>query len=192
MKLKPLLAVLIVGLFMSCGNKDFSHSSTDTSELTAAKKTTAMEKPSKAKQNYKKYYNSKYDYLVKYPANFGKYTEGDDGSGMSAHANDGSMLISTYASYNVLFTEDDDIYTMMETYKGWHIDDGCTITYQFAKGKSIVLSGYTKGGLIFYEKTVLYTRGNDEYIATVYYEYPKSEKAAGNAAIALIGNFPNE
>ena len=123
MKLKTLLAILIVGLFMSCGNKDFSDSSTNVSELTTSSKNTAVKKSSKAKKNYKQYYNPKFDYFVKYPANFGKYTEGDDGGGMTAHANDGSMLISTYASYNVLFTEDDDIYTMMETYKGWHIDD---------------------------------------------------------------------
>ena len=80
----------------------------------------------------------------------------------------------------------------METFKKWLIDEGCTISYQFAKGKTVVLSGYTKGGLVFYEKNVFYTRGEDEYIGTVYYEYPKSEKAAGDAAIALIGNFPNK
>ena len=190
---KTCFILLSLGLFISCANTSsemsFTQKEDNTETILLAEKTKKQEQR-QVQQEPKPlvYYNERYGYTIKYPCDFGDYKESDNGDGMTAHKKNGSMLISVSASFNIF--EDEDIYSIMETYKSWMINSGCTISYQFAKGKTIVLSGHTKGGLIFYEKNVLYSVDGNEYIATVYYEYPESEKAAGDAAIALIGNFP--
>ena len=188
-----------IGLIISCTHKEkedtLSIDSTDGEFIEkSAKEQENMLSQIDTSQNVPPivYYNERYGFSIKYPSSFGQYKESDNGDGMTAYTQNGSMVIKASASYNIY--DEDDIYSIMEKYKSWIIDEGGSISYQYAKGKTIVLSGHTKGGLIFYEKAVLYTSsvyGDEcECIATVYYEYPESEKDAGDEAIALIGNFP--
>lgn len=190
---KALLIFLAMGLFVSCNQMNTSEEAAETNLIAVEEisEEQAYIKP-QTKQSPKPlvYYNERFDFTIKYPNNFGQYRESDNGDGMTVYSQNGSMLMRAYASLNLF--EEKDIYAIMETLKGWKIDEGCKITYQFSKGKTIVLSGHTKGGLIFYEKNVLYSVAGNDYIATVYYEYPESEKEVGDEAIALIGNFPRQ
>ena len=59
---------------------------------------------------------------------------------------------------------------------------GSRITYSFIGGDSVVQSGYTKAGQIFYRKTIL--RGGTE--ASVLVEYPPRIQAVWNTRTAQI------
>lgn len=182
--------VALAGVLFSCSNTSKNEVSAPASADKENVENQDKEVKEKAKTvKSKVYYNDRFGFQLRYPANFVIYQESDNGDGIAARTTDGSMKLTASAGFNLYKDEGMGVYEIMEQYKGWLIDDGCTITYQFAKGKVIVLSGKTRGGLIFYEKSVLYS--DDDLIATVYYEYPESMREDGDAAIALIGSFPN-
>ena len=190
---KIFYTLLTIGIFYSCTNNNTNGSenvSENSSEQIMSDDNSGSVQPNKQKASneFNVYTNERFGFVLRYPKTFSRYTESENGDGMSAYSDNGSMRLNAYASFNIF--EDEDFYSIMETFKQWLIENGCTITYQFAKNNQIVLSGRTNGGLIYYEKNVLWSEDGSDYIATVYYEYPESEREAGDVAIALIGNFP--
>lgn len=186
------IIITLAGMLFSCTNTTKNETSAPAPATAEKQNVENQDKELKGKSKTVKskvYYNGRFGFQLRYPANFVINEECENGDGMTGHSSDGSMKLTASASFNVFKDEGMGVYEIMEQYKEWRIDDGCTITYQFAKGKVIVLSGKTRGGLIFYEKSVLYS--DDDLIATVYYEYPESMREEGDAAIALIGSFPN-
>lgn len=139
-------------------------------------------------QRNRTYVNYRFGFVITFPDIFDSYTESANSDGILGKAQDIEMR--AYAINNVFDFSSNDIHAMMKRHRTWFLEAGCTVTYQFSKGNTCVLSGYTADGEIYYEKSVLYA--NEEIIATIYYQYAKTARALGDKAISLIGNFPYE
>ncbi len=134
---------------------------------------------------YKIYKQGRWGYSVKYPSFLAKESHSQSSDGGTFEDGKGRKL-ATYASWNV-FNE-----TIAELY---HKDfpEVKTVTYKklFRKQKCYIKSGYTKDNRIFYLKEAIYTKDDQEVIATMIFYYPKSfNKEADKIVKEIFTSFP--
>lgn len=142
---------------------------------------------------YSLYQNYRFGYYLRYPTYLQLASESSNGDGIRMQSNDGSIVLSVSGILNVL---SDNAHTLMSDMVTMLCNRGCSVTYSYINDNSVVLSGYTKSGKIYYLKSVLSTVYSPsceeymEYIATAYVEHSKKDKAKGDDIIRQFKYFP--
>lgn len=129
-------------------------------------------------RSYKKYYNSRFNFTVKYPSFLGNITNSENGDGCM-FSKDSNTYLKVYGMHNVL---NSTIEKEFNKYKSQ------SPIYSLQKNNWFVISDYTEDGHIYYLKTVL---RNDVFI-TGYIQYPSDQKDLYSKIITeIFKNFPN-
>ena len=131
--------------------------------------------------DYVTYYNSRFEYSIKYPTKvFFPQEEAPNGDGRVFAAKGGAEL-RIWAQYNALME------TLKEAYQSDLKEHGAGVTYKVLQSNGYVISG-TKGNKVYYQKTLLNGSDGDggAVFATFTIEYKKSEKAKYDAIVTKI------
>ena len=140
------------------------------------------------------YHNSRFGFYYTYPRFMVPQGGGANGDGCRFSSADGRVYAEAWAMLNAL---DYTTNSLLQSMKESLISDGCRITYSFAKNGTVVLSGYTRAGKIFYDKYVLCklhssTYGYVDVIACAKVEYYQNDKYRGEEVIKHFSGFPYE
>lgn len=142
---------------------------------------------------YSLYQNYRFGYYLRYPTYLKIGSESSNGDGVVMYSSDRSIKLSVGAMFNLL---DENVHTLMSEGVISLSNQGYSITYSYTDDNSVVLSGYTKSGKIYYLKQVLctiYSASYGEYveiIATAYVEHSPKDKAKGGDIIKQFKYFP--
>lgn len=128
--------------------------------------------------SYMTYYNSRFDFTVKYPSILNNLTKSENGDGC-IFSKDSNTFLKVYGMHNVLNR------TIEEEFNKYKSQSP---VYSLKKNNWFVISDYTKDGHIFYLKTVL----RSDVFITAYLQYPSEQKELYSPMInEIFSNFPN-
>lgn len=135
-----------------------------------------------------KYKNNKmgrWGYSITYPSFLTKESNTSDGRSFT----DGKgKKLTTYAAWNVFNESISDFYQK-------DFPEAKSVTYKklFRKQKCYIKSGYTKNNQIFYMKEALFTKDDQEVVATLVFYYPKSYNQQAEKVInQIFPSFPQK
>lgn len=132
----------------------------------------------KGDKTFRRYHNTRFNYVVKYPSFLSNITKSENGDGC-IFSKDSNTFLKVYGMHNILNK------TIEEEYNKYKSKSP---VYSRQKGNWFVVSDYTDDGYIYYLKTVL---RNDIFISA-YIQYPLEEKELYSSIIAkTFNNFPN-
>lgn len=124
------------------------------------------------------YCNARFGFCVDYPNYLIPQPESDNGDGRRFKLAKSSANISASAGYNVSaygnITGGQYLKEIQQDYR-----QNYKISYELLKNNSYTVSGYDNNGFIFYQSTKV--KGDKH--ATVYFNYPVSDKAKMNNVI---------
>lgn len=128
--------------------------------------------------SYKNYYNSRFNFTVKYPSFLSNITQSDNGDGCM-FSKDSNTYLKVYGMHNALNS------TIEEEFNKYKSQSPI---YSLQKNNWFVISDYTEDGHIYYLITVL---RNNVFI-TGYIQYPSDQKDLYSKIITeIFKNFPN-
>jgi len=134
------------------------------------------------------YCNARFDFCIKYPKNFKKQPDSENGDGGYFISSDKKAEISAFGM--MLIGEDE-----YDNAKYWFSADtaGLKVSYKFQKPNWFVFSGTDTLGNIFYQKTIKkkvhYMGGDLEYVfLTLRIRYPISQNALYSSYCDTIAN----
>ncbi len=136
---------------------------------------------SAGQSGYVTYYNSRFEYSIKYPTKvFVPQEESANGDGRVFLAKGGAEL-RVWGQYNALMD------TVREAYENDLNEYGRGVTYKVLQNNGYVISG-TKGNKVYYQKTMLNGSDGDggAVFATFTIEYKKTEKAKYDPIVTKI------
>lgn len=131
---------------------------------------------------YDTYSNARFNYSIDYPSGlFTPHDESTNGDGRVFKAKKGTAKLLAWGQYNALFD------TLKKAYASDLKERGGGVTYKALLNDGYVISG-TKGGRIFYQKTILSGKDGDSgaVFATFLLEYPAAEKAVYDSVASRI------
>lgn len=119
------------------------------------------------------YSNSRFGFSFEYPPYFRLQEEPPSGDGAIFGSINGGAELRAYASFPLF----GDVLSEQRSAADFRTDEGDRITYSPSGRNWYVLSGYTRTGRIFYERTAsLRDCENSEIFATVLIEYDPADK----------------
>jgi hypothetical protein len=109
--------------------------------------------PSPSASNSYRYANARFGFSLGVPDGYTAQTPPEDGDGLSFRNAAGPATVTAYGDNNVLsHTPSQELAAMASTYQS----AGDTVTYRFARGDVVAVSGTTPHGTIFYQREVVY------------------------------------
>jgi len=126
---------------------------------------------------WRTYVNPRFGATAEVPSGWKAGEEPANGDGLDFTSPDGNAVIAVYGGLNISDTVAEAIADQATP------NDGETITYTHTDPHSVVVSG-TKGGRIFYRKSILVCR--DQIWDSVSLEYPAAEKRAYDAIVTHV------
>jgi hypothetical protein len=109
--------------------------------------------PSPSASDSYRYANARFGFSFDVPDGYTAQTPPEDGDGLSFRNPAGPATVTAYGDNNVLsHTPSQELAAMASA----HQSDGDTVTYRFARGDVIAVSGTTPQGMVFYQREVVY------------------------------------
>jgi hypothetical protein len=131
-----------------------------------------------AQVSYESYCNSRFAYCIDYPTALVPQGEAGNGDGQRFISKDSKVSLAVWGQFDALSHGIKGQIKMDSEDK--------KITYKVLKTNWFIISGYTKEGNIFYQKTMLI----DDTFKTFVWEYPPAEKAVYDRVCArLVSSF---
>ncbi len=124
-----------------------------------------------AKINYKKYYNPRFDYTIKYPAKFGREQYPANMDGVMMCTKSGNAQLTMSGSFNHVL--DGEPYDGYSYYNSYMEEDSGKNNYSGNKGKDFAWQSYKEGNKTVYHYVFI----TQEVIMSFVIEYPSSQKS---------------